>query len=64
MLGISRSKVFELLAAQELPLIHIGRSTRIPRNQLEEWIYGQVLWQPRAPHGLLGRLQSGGGAQD
>ena len=57
-LGISRSKVFELLAAQELPSIHIGRATRIPRNQLEEWLWGQVLWQPRAPQGLLGRLQS------
>jgi excisionase family DNA binding protein len=57
-LGISRSKVFELLAAQELPSVHIGRSTRIPRAQLEEWIQGQVCWQPQAPAGLLGRLRT------
>jgi len=57
-LGISRSKVFELLASRELPSIHIGRSTRVPRVQLEEWIQAQVRWQPHANSGLLGRLQS------
>ena len=56
-LGLSRSKVFELLAAQELPSVHIGRSTRVPRSQLEEWIQTQVCWQPQAPSGLLGRLR-------
>ena len=57
-LGISRSKVFELLAAQELPSIHIGRSTRVPREQLEIWIEVQTNWQPTASSGLLGRLRS------
>src|ERR1700681_4616745 len=57
-LGLSRSKVFELLAAQELPSVHIGRSTRVPRSQLEEWIQTQVCWQPQAPHGLLERLRT------
>lgn len=57
-LGISRSKVFELLATQELPSVHIGRSTRIPRAQLEEWIKAQVCWQPQTPAGLLGRLRA------
>jgi excisionase family DNA binding protein len=56
-LGIGRSKVFELLAAHELPSLHIGRSTRIPRQQLDEWIQAQICWQPRARHGLLNRLQ-------
>ncbi len=57
-LGISRSKVFELLAARELPSIHIGRSTRVPREQLDEWIAAQVVWRPRAVAGLLARLRS------
>lgn len=57
-LGLSRSKVFELLAAQELPAVHIGRSTRVPRAQLESWIESQVHWEPRAPSGLLGRLHA------
>jgi excisionase family DNA binding protein len=58
-LGISRSKVFELLAAHELPSVHIGRSTRVPRLELEDWIHAQVRWQPRASSGLLRRLQNG-----
>jgi excisionase family DNA binding protein len=57
-LGISRSKVFELLASRELPSVHIGRTTRIPRAQLEEWIKAQVCWQPQAPGGLLARLRA------
>jgi excisionase family DNA binding protein len=57
-LGISRSKVFQLVASRELPSIHIGRSTRIPREQLDEWIAAQVVWSPRAATGLLSRLRS------
>ena len=57
-LGISRSKVFELLATRELPSIHIGRSTRVPRVELTQWIAAQVVWEPRALRGLLGRLQA------
>jgi excisionase family DNA binding protein len=57
-LGISRSKVFELLASRELPSMHIGRSTRVPRKQLDEWIDGQVVWCPTAPRGFLSRLRA------
>jgi excisionase family DNA binding protein len=57
-LGISRSKVFELLAARELPSLSIGRCTRIPRAQLDEWIVAQVCWQPQSPSGLLRRLRA------
>jgi excisionase family DNA binding protein len=62
MLGLSRSKVFELLAAQELPSVHIGRCTRVPREQLQKWIQAQIRWQPRAAVGLLGRIQSSMGS--
>jgi excisionase family DNA binding protein len=57
-LGVSRSKVFELLASQELPSVHIGRSTRVPRESLAKWIEAQIIWNPRAPGGLLSRLRS------
>jgi excisionase family DNA binding protein len=33
LLGISRSNLYELLAAGEIPTIHIGRSVRIPLAQ-------------------------------
>lgn len=38
MLGLGRSKVFQMLAAGELPVVRIGRSVRIPRDELREWI--------------------------
>ncbi len=37
-LGIGRSSVYELIKSEELTTIHIGRSVRIPRAALEEWL--------------------------
>jgi excisionase family DNA binding protein len=37
-LGISRSKVYELLADGELPSVRIGRTRRIALAALEEFI--------------------------
>ncbi len=37
-LGIGRSKLYALLAAGELPVVRIGRATRIPAAALERWI--------------------------
>jgi excisionase family DNA binding protein len=58
MLGLSRSKIFELLAAGELPVVRIGRATRVAREGLELWVAEQTSWQPRAGRGLLHRLQA------
>jgi excisionase family DNA binding protein len=38
LLGLGRSKVFEMLAVGKLPVIRIGRSVRVPRAALEDWI--------------------------
>ena len=38
MLGLSRSKVFQMLAAGELPVVRIGRSVRLPSDELRVWI--------------------------
>lgn len=38
MLGLGRSKVFQMLAGGELPVVRIGRSVRVPSDQLREWI--------------------------
>jgi len=38
LLGLGRSKVFAMLAVRELPVIRIGRSVRVPRAALEDWI--------------------------
>jgi len=60
-LGLSRSKIFELLAARELPAVRIGRSTRVARAELEQWISAQVTWEPRRIPGLLFRLRTSQG---
>lgn len=37
-LRIGRSKVYEMIARSELPVIRIGRVVRVPRRELERWI--------------------------
>jgi excisionase family DNA binding protein len=41
-IGISRSKIYELLASGELPSIRIGGSVRIPVDALRKWIDGRL----------------------
>lgn len=38
MLGISRTKAYELIEGGVLPVIRIGRSVRVPRQGLLAWI--------------------------
>ena len=38
LLGIGRSKVYELIATGELPVVTVGRSRRVNRLALERWI--------------------------
>lgn len=41
-LGIGRSKMFELLGSGRLPVVRIGKAVRIPRRELEQWIHRQA----------------------
>ena len=38
LLGIGRTKAYELVATGELPAVRIGRSIRINKGELDEWI--------------------------
>ena len=38
MLGLGRSKIFQMLAAGDLPVVRIGRSVRVPSDELRDWI--------------------------
>jgi len=38
-LGIGRTKVFALVKSGELPVVRVGRSIRVPREVLREWIW-------------------------
>ena len=42
LLGISRSKLYELLNSGEIPTLHIGRSVRIPLAALHSWIESRL----------------------
>lgn len=48
-LGIGRSKVYELLACGELPSIRIGRCIRVPKSSLDDWIKDRI-----TGHGSIG----------
>jgi excisionase family DNA binding protein len=37
-LGLGRSKVYELIAKEGLPVIHFGRSVRVSAASLQRWV--------------------------
>lgn len=41
-LGLGRSKVYELIASGELPSIRIGKSVRIPVEALRQWVVARA----------------------
>ena len=41
LLGIGRTKTYELAATGELPAVRIGRCIRVNRTELEEWLRAQ-----------------------
>ena len=41
-LGVGRTKVFQMIARNELPVLRIGRSVRVPRDLFDEWLKDQV----------------------
>ncbi|TME54077.1 MAG: helix-turn-helix domain-containing protein [Chloroflexi bacterium] len=38
LLGIGRTKAFQLMLRQELPIVRIGRCVRVPTDGLATWI--------------------------
>ena len=38
LLGLSRSKVYEMTASGELPVVRMGTAVRVPKKALEGWI--------------------------
>jgi excisionase family DNA binding protein len=42
MLGIGKSKVYELMARKELPSIRLGGSLLIPVHALRQWIEDEL----------------------
>ena len=43
LLGIGRSKIYEMLATRELPSLRMGHSVRIPLQALQRWVTNRTL---------------------
>ena len=41
-IGMGRTKVYEMMAAEELPVVRIGTSVRVPKQRLLLWIERQT----------------------
>ena len=41
-LGLGRSKVYQMIACGELPSITFGRSRRVPAEALRQWVAARV----------------------
>ena len=48
LLGIGRTKAFELMARNHLPVVRIGRCVRVPSKALEAWIAEETVRNHRA----------------
>ena len=42
MLGVSRATLYKLIDAEDLPTVRCGKSVRVPRKALEEWVTEKV----------------------
>jgi excisionase family DNA binding protein len=38
MLGLGRTKIYELIGSGDLPVIRVGKAVRIPVTVLEKWV--------------------------
>jgi excisionase family DNA binding protein len=45
LLGVGRTKAFELMARDQVPVVRIGRSVRVLRAALERWVSEQAVRQ-------------------
>jgi len=55
LLGIGRTKTFQLMATGQLPVVRIGRCARVPRSALESWIEDQTTCRSAVAEGFLRR---------
>ena len=52
-LKLGRTRTFQLMSSGELPVVRIGRSVRVPKDQLEQWV------RSRTTGGLTGWVDTG-----
>ena len=37
-LGLSRSKIYQMMSEHALPVVRVGRAVRVPKAALREWV--------------------------
>ena len=42
-IGVSRSRIYELIASGEIPSVRIGNVTRVPVDKLHEWVEERIV---------------------
>jgi excisionase family DNA binding protein len=57
-LGVSRSRIYELLAAGDLPSVRLGQCIRVPSDALRRWVEKHT----RQPRGLSAETAAEGRA--
>jgi excisionase family DNA binding protein len=58
LLGISRTKAFEMMARCQLPVVRIGRCVRVSRVALSTWVEECIEREPSSPAARNGGLLS------
>lgn len=48
LLGIGRTKAFQLMARRTIPTVHVGRCVRVPLAALQTWIESNTSLRPGA----------------
>lgn len=48
LIGIGRTRVYQMLGSGELPSIRVGGRLRVPVSKLREWVNDQVQQQRRS----------------
>ncbi len=56
LVGIGRTKGYELCATGQWPTIRIGRAVRVPVDGLKRWIAEQADGQPVLTRGMTNRV--------
>jgi excisionase family DNA binding protein len=42
LLGVGRTRIYDLIARRIIPSVRIGRSLRVPADALQKWVAGQI----------------------
>ena len=41
-IGVSRSRIYELINSKTIPSIRVGKTVRVPVDKLQQWVNEQV----------------------